>query len=88
MQKKSNPIVISVNAKNITIALTVLGSVFSAGIYCGGIIQELKSNDEIMKLRIRIIDEKSEYENRLHTLRESIYELKLDNLKHGKNGEK
>ncbi len=88
MQKKYNIISIPLNIKNITIAITVIGSVFSAGFYCGSIIQELKSNDKIMNLHIKIIDEKSEYENKLHVLREEIYELKLDGIKQNQHENK
>ena len=82
MQKKYNIISIPLNIKNITIAITVIGSV------CGSIIQELKSNDKIMNLHIKIIDEKSEYENKLHVLREKIYELKLDGIKQNQHENK
>lgn len=72
---------ISVNIKTVSIALSIAGTVFYAGFYCGDLIRELKDNDQVMRMRIELLDVKSEYENRIHSLREEIYKIKLDNIK-------
>lgn len=72
---------IPVNIKTASIAFSVVGAVFYAGFYCGDLIRELKDNDEIMRMRIELLNVKSEYEDRIYSFREEIYKIKLDNIK-------
>lgn len=76
---------IPINIRTVSIALPIIGSVFYAGFYCGDLIRELKDNDEVMKMRIELLNIKSEYENKIYSYREEIYKIKLDNIKPEKN---
>ena len=85
MANKTNSNTVPINAKSISLAFTVLCSGFGAGLYCGNLIRELKNNDEVMKMRIELLDVKRECDDRVHMLREEIYQIKLDNLKPNKD---
>lgn len=85
MANKINSNTVPINAKSISFIFTILCSVFGAGFYCGNLIRELKDNDEVMKIRIELLDVKRECDGRVHRLREEIYQIKLENLKSNKD---
>lgn len=69
---------IQINATSISILSTIACSIFGAGYYCGRVLQELKDNDDAMKLRIETIELKQEYENQIHLLQMENLILKQD----------
>lgn len=85
MAKISNSYNIPVNKATVSIAISAIGAFFYAGFYCGDLIRELRDNDEIMKMRIELLNVRSEYEDRIYSFREENMRIKFENLKLEKN---